>query len=136
MELMIEAESVMAACSVKKSMTEQQVLIPNDTVIVNGVQDPGFTPFEEFLPRSAPKIGSSTISHVCQIPDITRQTLSALKAQIRVEQGRARELRRKAAEKEEDSKRSQPEELQLASQANNLGDTLDKMERQEAILDR
>ena len=25
-----------------------------DSVIVNGVQDPGLTPFEEFLPRSAP----------------------------------------------------------------------------------
>ena len=85
-------------------------MIPNDAVIVNGVQDPGFTPFEEFLPRSAPKIGSSTISHVCQISDITRRTLSALKAQIRVEQGKARELRAKAAEKEEESERSQREE--------------------------
>ena len=27
-----------------------------DSVIVNGVQDPGFTPFKEFLPRSAPLI--------------------------------------------------------------------------------
>ena len=70
-ELMIEAESAMAACSVEKSM-EQQVLIPNDAVLVNGVQDPGFTPFEEFLPRSAPKLGLSTISQVCQISDITR----------------------------------------------------------------
>ena len=25
-------------------------------VIVNGVQDPGLTPFEEFLPRSAPLV--------------------------------------------------------------------------------
>ena len=25
-----------------------------DKIIVNGVQDPGLTPFEEFLPRSAP----------------------------------------------------------------------------------
>ena len=25
-----------------------------DSVIVNGVQDPGLTPFEEFLPRSTP----------------------------------------------------------------------------------
>ena len=96
---MIEAESAMAACSVE-----------NDTVIVNGVQDPGFTPSEEFLPRSASKIGLSTVSHVCQFPDITRQTLSALKAQIRVEQGRAREFRAKAAEKEEESERSQHEE--------------------------
>ena len=134
-ELMIEAESAMAACSVEKSM-EQQVLIPNDAVIVNGVQDPGCTPIEEFLPRSAPKIGSSTISHVCQISDITRQTLSALKAQIRVEQGRARELRAKAAEKEEESERSQREERRLCSQADDLGDALIKMERQEARLER
>ena len=49
-ELMIEAESARAACSVEKSITEQQVLIPCDAVIVNGVQDPGLTPFEEFLP--------------------------------------------------------------------------------------
>ena len=27
-----------------------------DKVIVNGVQDPGLTPFKEFLPRSAPLI--------------------------------------------------------------------------------
>ena len=27
-----------------------------DSVIVYGIQDPGFTPFEEFLPRSAPKV--------------------------------------------------------------------------------
>ena len=27
-----------------------------DSVIVNGIQDLGFTPFEEFLPRSAPLI--------------------------------------------------------------------------------
>ena len=27
-----------------------------DSVIVNGVQDPGLTPFEEFLPRSAPLV--------------------------------------------------------------------------------
>ena len=26
------------------------------SVIINGVQDSGFTPFEEFLPRSAPKV--------------------------------------------------------------------------------
>ena len=135
-ELMIEAESAMAACSVEKSMTEQQGLIPSDAVIVNGVQNPGLTPFEEFLPRSAPKIGSSTISYACQIPDITRRTLSALKAQIRVEQGRARELRAKAAEKEEESERSQREERRLCSQADDLGDALIKIEQQEARLDR
>ena len=27
-----------------------------DKVIVNGVQDPGLTPFEEFMPRSAPLV--------------------------------------------------------------------------------
>ena len=27
-----------------------------DKIIVNGVQDPGLTPFEEFLPRSAPLV--------------------------------------------------------------------------------
>ena len=85
-EMMIKAESAMAACSMEKSIIEQQVLILRYAVIVNGVQDPGFTPFEEFLPRSAPKIGSSVILHICQISDITRRTLSALKAQIRVEQ--------------------------------------------------
>ena len=27
-----------------------------DATVVNGVQDPGFTPFKEFLPRSAPLV--------------------------------------------------------------------------------
>ena len=45
-ELMIEA--AMSACGVEKPMTEQHGLISNDAVIVNGVQDPGFTPHEEF----------------------------------------------------------------------------------------
>ena len=81
------------------------------------------------MPRSAPKIELFTVSHVCQFHDITRQTFSALKAQMRVEQGRARELQTKAAEKEKDSERSQRKELRLDSQANNLADTLDKMER-------
>ena len=96
---------------------EQQVLIPRDVVIVNGVQDLGLTPLEEFLPRSAPKIGSSTVSHVSQIPAIIHRTLSALKAQIRVEQGWARELRAAAAEKEEESERRQHEERRLCSKA-------------------
>ena len=29
-----------------------------DKVIVNGVQDPCLTPFEDFLPRSAPLFGA------------------------------------------------------------------------------
>ena len=103
-------EAAMAACNVKKTIIEQQVLIPRDVVIVNGVQDPGLTPLKEFLPRSAPKIGSSTVSQVSQIPAITHRTLSVLKAQIRIEQGRARELQAATAEKEEDSERSQREE--------------------------
>ena len=73
---------------------------------------------------------------MCQVSYITRQTLSALKAQIREDQGRARELRTKAAEKEEDFKRSQREELRLSSQANKLDYTLVKMDRQEARLNR
>ena len=59
-----------------------------------------------------------------------------MKAQIREDQGRARELRTKAAEKEEDFKRSQREELQMSSQANRLDDKLVKMDRQEARLNR
>ena len=59
-----------------------------------------------------------------------------MKAQIRAEQGGARELRTKAAEKEEDSERSQREEQRLDAQANKLGNTLEKMERQESRLDR
>ena len=96
-ELMVEA--AMSACRVEKPMTGQYGLVSYDAVIVNGVQDPGFTPFEEFLPRSAPALALS-VSRVCQVPDITSRSLSALKAQIRVEQGRAestgqRLLRRK-----------------------------------------
>ena len=102
---------------------------------MNGVQDPGFTPLEEFLPRSAPTVALS-VSCLCQVPDVTRQTLSALKAQIRQDQGRAKELRTKAAEKEEDFKRTQREELRLSSQADRLGDKLAKMDRQEARLNR
>ena len=88
------------------------------------------------MPRSAPKIGSYVILHECQIPDITRRTLSALKAQIRVEQGRAGELRAKAAEKEEEFERSQREEKRLRSQADDLANVLVKMEWQEARLER
>ena len=69
-------------------------------------------------------------------PDISRQTLSALKAQIRLDQGRARKLRIKAAEKDEDFKRSECEELQLSSQADKLDKKLVKMDRQEARLNR
>ena len=90
---MIKANSAMAACSVG-----------NDAVVVNGVQDQGFTPLEEFLPRSAPKTVLTTALQLCQSPHITRQTLSALKSQIRSEQVRARELRTMAVEKEEDLK--------------------------------
>ena len=32
-----------------------------DKVIVNGVQDPGLTPYEEFLPRSPPLVGFLSI---------------------------------------------------------------------------
>ena len=35
---------------------EECVSIFLDKVIVNGVQDPGLTPFKEFLPRSAPLV--------------------------------------------------------------------------------
>ena len=132
-ELMIQA--AVEACDVEEPIIEQQVLIPHDEIIVNGVQDPGFTPFEEFLPRSAPTIALS-VSQLCQVPDITRQSLSSLKAQIREDQGRARDLRTKAAEKEADFKRSQREELRLSSQADRLGDKLAKMDRQEARLNR
>ena len=88
------------------------------------------------MPRSAPKTVLTTALQVCQFPDITRQTLSALKAQIRLEQGRARELWTKAVEKEEDSERTQGEAMRLDSQADKLADTLDKMERQRVRLDR
>ena len=132
-ESMIEA--AVEACNVDEPIIEQQGLIPRDVVIVNGVQDPGFTPFEEFLPRSAPTIALS-VSRLCQVPDITRQSLSSLKAQIREDQGRARDLRTKAAEKEEDFKRSQHEELRLSSQADNLYNKMVKMDRQEAKLNR
>ena len=120
----------------EKPIIEQQALVPRDVVIVNGVQDPGLTPLKEFLPRSAPKIGSSTVSQVSQIPAITHRTLSVLKAQIRIEQGRARELQAKAAEKEEESERSQCEERRLGSQADDLAEALVKMEWQETRLER
>ena len=53
-EVLIEANSAMAACSVR-----------NDAVVVNGVQDQGFTPLEEFFPRSAPKTVLTTAVQVC-----------------------------------------------------------------------
>ena len=39
-----------------KQRDEECVSIFLDKVIVNGVQDPGLTPFKEFLPRFAPLI--------------------------------------------------------------------------------
>ena len=59
-----------------------------------------------------------------------------MKAQIKVEKGRARELRAAAAEKEEDSERSQHEERGLCSKADDLVYDLKKMERQESRLNR
>ena len=61
-ESMIEA--AVEACDVEEPIIEQQVLIPRDIIIVNGVQDPGYTPFEEFLPRSAPTIALSSCVYV------------------------------------------------------------------------
>ena len=58
------------------------------------------------MPRSAPT-SALTVSHLYQVPDISRKLLSALKDQIRIDRGQARELRAAAAEKEEDSERSQ-----------------------------
>ena len=39
-----------------KKKDEECMTMFLDQVIVNGVQDPGLTPFEEFLPRSAPLV--------------------------------------------------------------------------------
>ena len=86
-DLMLSA--VMEACIVKEPIVEQEAVIPHDVMLVNGVQDPGFTPYEEFLPRSAPMTALS-VSLVYQVPDISRKTLSALKDQIRIDRGRAR----------------------------------------------
>ena len=49
-------KAAVEACNVEEPIIEQQVLIPHDVVIVNEVQDSGFTPFKEFLPGSAPTI--------------------------------------------------------------------------------
>ena len=89
-ELMISA--AMEACVVKEPIVEQEALIPHDVILVNGVQDSGLTPHEEFLPRSAPTIAPS-VPRVYQVLDISRKTFSALKDQIRIYRGRARELR-------------------------------------------
>ena len=59
-----------------------------------------------------------------------------MKAQIREHHGQTRELRTKAAEKEEDWKRSQSEELQISSQVDRLDEKLAKMVRQENRLNR
>ena len=127
--------AAMEGCDVKEPIMEQQALIPHDVILVNGVQDPGFTPYEEFLPRSAPMTALS-VSLVYQVPDISRKTLSALKDQIRIDRGQARELRIQAAEKEEYSKRSEQEEWRLSSQAEELDERLAKLRRQEARLNR
>ena len=97
-EVMISA--AMEACDVKELIMEQQALTPHCVILVNGVQDPGFTPYEEFLTRSAPT-SALPVSHLYQVPDISRKLklLSALKDQIRIDHGRARELRIQAAEK-------------------------------------
>ena len=39
-----------------KRRDEEYIALFLDKVIVNGVQDPGLTPFKEFLPRSAPLV--------------------------------------------------------------------------------
>ena len=85
--------------------------------------------------RSAPTVAPS-VPCVHQVPDISRKTFSALKDQIRINHGRAREFRMQAAEKEEDSKRSEQEEWRLSSQADELDERLAKMRRQEARLNR
>ena len=121
-DLMLSA--VMEACIVKEPIVEQEAVIPHDVMLVNGVQDPGFTP------RSTPKIALSVPS-AYQVLDMSRNTLSALKDQIRVYCERARELQMQAAEKEEDSKRSEQEEWRLSSQADELDERLAKMRRQE-----
>ena len=149
---MINASSAMVAARMERSVPEQQLLIPrpegnswenlcvSDAVIVNGVQDLGLTPFKDFVPRSAPQIGSSLILHseaeVCQFPDITRRTLSALKNQVRTERGKARVLLEKSVEKEEEAERSQREEERLGSQADELDKAVVNMEWQESRLER
>ena len=122
-ELVISA--AMEECDVKELIIEHQSVIPHDVVLVNGVQDPGLTPYQEFLPRSAPT-SALPVSHAYQVPDISRKLISALKDQIRLDHGRARELRIQAAEKEEDSKKSEQEEWRLSSQADKLDNKLTK----------
>ena len=129
-ELVISA--AMEACVLEESIVKQEALIPQ---LVNGVQDPGFTPHEEFMLRSAPTVAPS-VPCVHQVPDISRKTFSALKDQIRINRGRAREFRMQAAEKEEDSKRSEQEEWRLSYQADELDGKLVKLCRQESCLNR
>ena len=75
--------AAMEACVVENSIVKQEALIPQ---LVNGVQDPGFTPHEEFMLRSAPTVAPS-VPCVHQVPDISRKTFSALKDQIRINRG-------------------------------------------------
>ena len=85
--------------------------------------------------RSAPT-AAPFVPRVHQVPDISRKTFSALKDQIRLNRGRAREFRMQAAKKEEDSKRSEQEEWRLSYQADKLDGKLVKLCRQEPCLNR
>ena len=107
----------MESCIVTEHLLEQGALISHD--VVNRVQGLGFTPPEEFLPGSAPTVASSA-PRIHPGPDISRRTLSAIKDQIRIHRGRARELRRQAVEKEEDARRNGNEEWRLFYQASEL----------------
>ena len=130
-EEMISA--AMESCIVTEHLLEQGALISHD--VVNGVQGLGFTPHEEFLPGSAPTVASSA-PRVRPGPDISRRTLSAIKDQIRIHRGRARELRRQAVEKKEDARRNGNEEWRLFYQASELDEKVVYLDRQEACLDR
>ena len=107
----------------------------SDSSISEWSAGPGFTPHEEFMLRSAPTIAPS-VSRLHQVPDISRKTLTALKDQIRINRGRARVLRIQAAEKEEDSNRSEQEEWRLSYQADELDVKLVKLCHQESCLNR
>ena len=113
-----------------------------DSVIVNGVQNLGLTPFEEFLPRSAPLVDFLSIglhsgaARMERSNLVSEETLTGKRNEARAEREKARGLLTEVAAKREEAGRLQREEERLGAQADDLDKEVVDMEWQEPMLER
>ena len=144
---MTNAVSTMTAARMKRSLPEQQFFIPStkensclDAVIVNGVQYSGFTPFKEFLPRSAPLVSppislndgvgwkyppsmSNTVTQAANFEGlnlVSADTMTKMAIEATAARERARVLRADAAEKRLESAEYERKEERLSDLADEL----------------